>query len=232
MTNVIFMPTWYDVTIYNVLEVFEEVKDSGIKHFGFKDIGPEENVYEKLVKRCREEGMTVYLEIVRPTLEEHLESVKMGIRLKVDHIIGGKPEFTKPTLELLKNTGIRYWPYVGKVVGHPCRLTGTIEEIINEAKKLEELGVDGLNILSYRYVGNAEELVKAVKEAVEIPIIATGWVNTLERIRKMAELGVWGLTVGGTSILAKKLVPGGSLSDQLKAALMEVKKVKSKRETT
>ena len=228
MTNVIFMPTWYDVTIYNVLEVFEEVKDSGIKHFGFKDIGPEESVYEELVKRCREKGMTIYLEIVRPTLEEHLESVKMGIRLKVDHIIGGKSEFAEPTLKLLKNTGIKYWPYVGKVIDHPCKLTGTIEEIVDEAKKLEELGVNGLNILSYRYVGNAEELVKAVKEAVKIPIIATGWVNTLERIRKMAELGVWGLTVGGTSILAKKLVPGGSLSDQLKAALMEVEKVKRK----
>ena len=114
------------------------------------------------------------------------------------------------------------------MIDHPCRLTGTIEEIVDEAKKLEELGVDGLNILSYRYVGNAEKLVKAVKEAVKIPIIATGWVNTLERIRKMAELGIWGLTVGGTSILAKKLVPGGSLSDQLKAALAEVEKVKGK----
>ncbi|MEM3941375.1 MAG: hypothetical protein QXK88_07175 [Desulfurococcaceae archaeon] len=228
MTNVIFMPTWYDVTVYNVLDVFEEVKDSGLKHFGFKDLGPEESVYEELVRRCRIHGMNTYLEIVRPTLNDHLESVKMGIRLKVDHIIGGKPEFAEYTLKLLSGTGIKYWPYVGRVVGHPCKLTGTIDEIVRQAEELAEMGVDGLNVLSYRYEsGKPEDLIKALKESVNIPIIATGWINTLERIRKMAELEVWGLTVGGTSILAKKLVPKGSLSDQIKAALAEVENVKN-----
>jgi phosphoribosylformimino-5-aminoimidazole carboxamide ribonucleotide (ProFAR) isomerase len=230
MTNVIFMPTWYDVTIYNVIDVFEEVKDSGIKHFGFKDIGPEESVYEELVKRCQKHGMTIYLEIVKSTLQEHLDSVKMGVRLGVDHIIGGKPEFAEQSLKLLKGTNIKYWPYVGKVIGHPCKLFGKIEEIIEQAKKLEEMGVDGLNVLSYRYEeGRAEDLVKAVKESVSIPIIATGWINTFEKIRKMTELGVWGITVGGTSILARKLVPGGSISDQLKAVLAVVEEVKRKK---
>jgi len=220
MVNLIFMPTWYDVTVYNVIDVFEEVKDSGIKHFGVKDIGPEEEVYIELIRRCKREGMTTYMEIVRLNEQEHIESVKMAIKLGVDHIIGGK--FVEHTIKLIKGTNIRYWPYVGKVVGHPCKLTGTIEEIVNEGKRYEALGVDGVNVLSYRYEGNPEELIKALKDSLNIPIIATGWINTLERIRKVASMGVWGLTVGGTSILAKKLVPGGNLSDQLKAALREI----------
>ena len=227
MTNLIFMPTWYDVTVYNVIEVFEEVKDCGIKHFGFKDIGPDEDVLKELMRRLRKAKMTTYMEIVRPTEKENEESVKMAIRLGVDHIIGGT--FVEQTLKLIKGTGIKYWPYVGKVVGHPCLLRGTIEEITEDAKRVEALGVDGVNILSYRYDGDVEGLIKSVKNAIKIPIIATGWVNTLERIRKMTELGVWGLTVGGTSILAKKLVPGGSLSDQLVAALREIEKVEKKK---
>jgi len=227
VTNLIFMPTWYDVTVYNVIDVFEEVKDSGITHFGFKDIGPDEEVFQELMKLLRKEKMTTYMEIVRPTVEENEASVKMAIRLKVNHIIGGT--FVEPTLKLIKGTGIKYWPYVGKVVGHPCLLRGTIEEITEDAKRVESLGVDGVNILSYRYDGDVEGLVKSVKNAVKIPIIATGWVNTLERIRKMTELGVWGITVGGTSILAKKLVPRGSLSNQLAAALREIEKVEKKK---
>lgn len=220
------MPTWYDITIYNVIDVFEEVKDSGIKHFGVKDIGPDEEVLADLVRRLRKAGMTVYMEIVRPTIEETISSVKMGIRLGVDHIIGG--QFVEPVLEILKGTGIKFWPYVGKIVGHPCLLRGTIEEILEDAKKKEALGVDGINVLSYRYEGDVEKLVKSLKEAVSIPIIATGWINTLERIKKMAEIGVWGMTVGGTSILARKLVPGGTLSDQLKAALKVIEEVERK----
>lgn len=227
LVNLIFMPTWYDVTVYNVIEVFEEVKDSGIKHFGIKDIGPDEEVFADLVRRLRKAGMTVYMEIVRPTIEETISSVKMGIRLGVDHIIGG--QFVEPVLEILKGTGIKFWPYVGKIVGHPCLLRGTIEEILEDAKKKEELGVDGINVLSYRYDGDVEKLVRSLKEAVSVPIIATGWINTLERIRKMAEIGVWGMTVGGTSILAKKLVPGGTLSDQLKAALRVIEEVERRK---
>lgn len=221
------MPTYFDATVYNVIDVFEEVKDSGIKHMGFKDIGPSEETLKELMMLIRHERMTTYIEIVRPTVEETLKSVEMAIRLGVDHIIGGT--HVEPTIKALKDTKIKFWPYVGKVVGHPCLLRGTIEEIVEDAKRAEKLGVDGINVLSYRYDGDVEHLMSSVKQAVNIPIIATGWINTFERVRKMTELGVWGFTMGGSSILDKKLVPKGRLNDQIAAALREIEKVEKVR---
>jgi len=226
MSNLIFMPTWYDVTVYNVIDVFNDIKDSGITHFGFKDIGPSEDVYEELMELCRKERMTTYIEIVRPTKEENEKSVDMAVRLGVDHIIGGT--WIDSTLKLLEGKDIKYWPYVGKIVDHPCLLRGTIEEITEDAKTAEEKGVDGVNILSYRYDGDVVGLIKSVQDNTDIPIIATGWINTYEKVRQMTELGVWGFTMGGTSILSKKLVPEGTLSDQLAAALKTIEEAKKK----
>lgn len=224
MTNLIFMPTWYDVTVYNVIEIFEEVKASGLKHFGFKDIGPSEEVLKELMKLLHKEKMITYIEVVRPTKEENDESVEMAVRLGVDHIIGGT--FVQSTLKILKGTKIKYWPYIGKIIEHPCLLRGTIREITEDAKRVEKLGANGVNILSFRYDGDVKGLISSVKNAVKIPTIATGWINTYEKIEQMTELGVWGFTMGGTSILSKKLVPGGTLSDQLIAALKKIEEIK------
>ena len=57
---------------------------------------------------------------------------------------------------------MRFCPYIGQVIGHPCLLRGTIEEIADDARRAEALGVDGINLLAYRYDGDVEQLVEAV----------------------------------------------------------------------
>jgi len=37
--RLIFMLTHHDRTVPNALEVFEEIKDTGIQNVGFKDVG-------------------------------------------------------------------------------------------------------------------------------------------------------------------------------------------------
>ena len=225
MSNFIFMFTYNDVTVPNAIEVFEEVKETGIKCVGFKDIGLPVGKLKTLVNTLRKEKRIIFLEVVSETEEANIRSAKRAIELDVDYLIGGT--YVKPTLHLLKETHIKYCPYVGKVVGHPCLLRGTISEISEDAKKVEALGVSGINLLAYRYDGDIDRLITSMLQAVNIPVIVAGSINSFERVKRVTELGVWGFTIGG-AIFDKKFVPDGSLSDQITAVMNVVEKARTK----
>ena len=221
MVEFIFFLTYSDVTVYNAIDVFEKRKNTGIKYVGFKDVGlPKEKLLE-LHERMKKEGMTTFLEVVSATEEDNLRSAKMGIELGVDNLIGGT--YVRQTLPLLQDTNIKYFPYIGKVIGHPCLLRGTIEEITRDARTVEDLGANGIDLLAYRYDGNPEHLIRTVQEAVRIPLIIAGSINSLERVRKMTELDVWAFTIG-SAIFDKKFVPSGTLSDQITVVLKETER--------
>ena len=118
----------------------------------------------------------------------------------------------------LTGTGIKFFPYVGRIVGHPCLLRGSIAEIAEDARRAEALGVDGINLLAYRYDGDVDALVETVVAATSLPVIAAGSVDSAERIRTLEERGVWAFTIG-TAALDGVLVPGESLEFQLRYAL-------------
>lgn len=221
MVEFIFFLTYNDVTVYNAIDVFEKRKNTGIKYVGFKDVGlPKEKLIE-LHERMKKAGMTTFLEVVSATEEDNLRSAKMGIELGVDNLIGGT--YVRQTLPLLQDTNIKYFPYIGKVIGHPCLLRGAIEEITRDARTVENLGVSGIDLLAYRYDGNPEHLIRSVQESVKIPLIIAGSINSLERVRKMTELDVWAFTIG-SAIFDKKFVPSGTLSDQITAVLKEIER--------
>ncbi|MCW4020915.1 MAG: hypothetical protein NWF14_06785, partial [Candidatus Bathyarchaeota archaeon] len=111
---------------------------------------------------------------------------------------------------------------------HPCVLRGKIEEIVSDAKRVEGFNVAGINLLAYRYCGDADNLMKAVKHAVKTPIIVAGSIDSFERIRKITELGMWGFTIGG-AIFEKKFAAGGDISDQITAVVEAVRKIQKTR---
>ena len=76
--------------------------------------------------------------------------------------------------EILEGTGVKFWPYVGQIVGHPCLLRGTIDEIVADTERAAALGVDGINLLAYRYDGDVEALVRAVVGATDLPVDLRG----------------------------------------------------------
>ncbi len=96
-------------------------------------------------------------------------------------------------------------------------MRGTIEEISAGASRAEGLGVDGINLLAYRYDGDVRDLITSVSRACSLPILAAGSVDSLNRVRELRELGVWGFTVG-TAALDHAFVDGG-LELQLGAIL-------------
>lgn len=215
MTKFVFMLTYNDVTVPNAIEVFKEIQDTEVTHIGIKDVGLPIQELRTLVALIRDAGKVIFLEVVSETKEDAMRSVKKAIDLEVDYLIGGT--YVEQSLQLLKDR-IRFMPYIGKVVGHPCLLRGSVEEIVNDAKRVKALGADGINLLAYRYDGNANNLMTSVKHAVDLPIVVAGSVDSLERIRRVKELAMWGFTIG-TAIFEKKFVSDGNLRDQLAAVI-------------
>lgn len=217
MTYFILMLTRNDITVQNAPEIFEEIKDTGVRHIGFKDIGLPMDKLKILVQKMKSKGMKTYLEVVSESEEANLRSVKSALDLGVDYIIGGT--YVEQTLGLFR-AHPKYYPYIGKIIGHPCILRGAIDEIIEDGKRKEALGIDGINLLAYRYDGDVEKLISTLVKTVKIPIIVAGSIDSYERVRKMIQLSVAGFTIGG-AILDKKFVPNGSLAEQVQGVLKE-----------
>ena len=212
------METYNDVTRSDAIEVYKEIRNTNVKFIGFKDIGLPIEKLKELHSMMKKDGRTTFLEVVSASEEENIKSVKVAIELGVDYLIGGT--YIESTLSLIEGTDIKYFPYVGKIVDHPCKLRGTIEEMTGDTKKVKEMNIPGINLLTYRYNGNVEELMKKV-DAVGLPMIVAGSIDSYERVRKMKELRVWAFTIG-TAIFDKKFVPNGSLSDNITAVLKEI----------
>ena len=78
MTKFLFMLTHHDVTVANAIEVFQEIKNTGLECIGFKDIGLEEDELLKLIDLMKKEKMKIFLEVVSYSKEEHLKAAWGG----------------------------------------------------------------------------------------------------------------------------------------------------------
>lgn len=195
MPEFIFMLTHKDETVENALEVYDEVRDAGLSYVGFKDVGLPFDRLEALTREIQAGGHGVMLEVVSEREEDELRSARAALDLGVDYLLGGT--HAGEVLRILEGSGIRYFPFPGRVVGHPSLLRGSIEEIGDSARRLAEMdGVHGLDLLAYRYDGDVETLVRSVVAVVDVPVIAAGGVDDAEKIRTLSGAGVWGFTVG------------------------------------
>lgn len=216
MIEFIFMLTRDDRTLTDAREVYASIAGSGVQHVGCKDVGLPREELQGLMSDLEADGRTTYLEVVSESEQATLASARTAAEIGPDYVIGGT--LIAPVQEILAGTGIKFFPYVGRIVGHPCFLRGSIAEIAEEARRAEALGVDGINLLAYRYDGDVEALVEAVVHATSLPVIAAGSVDSTERIRALEERGVWAFTIG-TAALDAALVPGEPLEVQLRHAL-------------
>ena len=216
MIEFIFMLTRDDVTLPDARDVYASIAGTGVRHVGCKDLGLPTDELRALMDDVRAHGHQTYLEVVSETEEATLASARAAAEIRPDHVIGGT--LIEPVQEILAGTGVKFWPYVGRVVDHPCLLRGSIEQIVADTERATALGVDGINLLAYRYDGDVDALVRAVVEATDLPVICAGSVDSVERIRALDDCGAWGFTIG-TAALDGALVEGAPLSGQLQAAL-------------
>jgi hypothetical protein len=173
---------------------------------------------KELHAMMKKDGRTTFLEVVSASEKDTIQSTKVALELGVDYLIGGT--YIDATLPLIKNTKIKYFPYVGKIIDHPCKLRGSIEEIVSDTKKVKERGIPGINLLAYRYNGNVDQLIGKVS-AVGLPMIVAGSIDSFERVSKMRDMDIWAFTIGG-AIFDKKFVGNGSLADNINAVLKEI----------
>lgn len=224
MTEFIFMLTHQDVTIPNALEVFEEIKDTGLKFVGCKDIGLPIEKLQELFRKMKNAGMITFLEVVSNDEEKHFMGVEKAIRVGADYLIGGMPRFARKTLEYLKEkkANLKFFPYIGKVIGHPCVLEGSVNEIVNNGVEFEEMGIHGINLLLYRYIGDVNLLLDRTIETLKIPLIVAGSIDNFEKIDQMKRKNVWAFTIGG-AILEKKFAPAKNIKQQVSAVLKRLR---------
>lgn len=195
MAHFILMLTRDDRTVPDALEVYEQVRASSPRHVGFKDIGLPLAEMQALVTRIHADGRRVMFEVVSTSEEEELRSVRCAITLEVDYLLGGR--HVAGVLPLIASTPLRYFPFCGNAVGHPTRLEGSSEDTVADARRLARLpGVHGLDLLGYRFRGDAPALIGQVVRAVSIPVIAAGSIDRPERVRSVCAAHAWGFTIG------------------------------------
>ena len=224
MIEFIFMLTRDDQTVPDALEVYGTLRDTDLRYVGFKDIGLPPAQLRELARAMRSDGREVFLEVVSERAEDELRSVQAALDIGVDWLMGGT--HADEALAILDTIGPpgtpgrpRYCPFPGRVVGHPSILEGTLDEIAESARELTARpGVDGLDLLAYRWEGDVPALVRAVVDAASGPVVAAGSVDSAERIDALAGAGAWAFTIGG-AIFDRRLPAGDSIREQVECAL-------------
>jgi len=221
-SNLIVMLTYNDVTVENAPDLFEESKDLPVEFWGFKDIGLDKEQMKQLVSRMKAVGKTTFLEVVHYEENECLEAAKLALECGVDYLTG--TIFYDSILKLVKDRDIKYFPFFGNIYGHPVILGGRIDEIVRHGKELERKGVDGLDLVAYRYedIGKVKELVHRCAEEISIPLISAGSINGWERVEQTNAYGVWAFTIG-SAFFDRKFVPEGSFKEQIMAVYNKLK---------
>ncbi|WHH60485.1 hypothetical protein [Petroclostridium sp. X23] len=215
--EMIIMLTYNDQTVKNAMEVFNECKDLPVKCWGFKDVGLPIPQMKELVAEMKKNNKTTFMEVVSYTEEECLAGAKLAIECGFDYLMG--TIFYDSVFKLFENSSTKYLPFCGKVSGSPSILEGTIDEIIDEAKKMTDKGVGGFDILAYRYVqGNPEELAQRFVEETEVPVCVAGSISSFDRLDKVKEIAPWSFTIG-SAFFDKKFVPNGSFREQIEKVI-------------
>ncbi|MBB3526905.1 4-hydroxythreonine-4-phosphate dehydrogenase [Rhizobium sp. BK456] len=191
----IFMLTNQDRTVADAAERLKDVLAAGITHVGFKDIGLPFDELLVLASAIKAAGATLYLEVVSLDEESERRSAQASVDLGVDILMGG----TRPNvvLPVIAGKNIRYYPFPGKIVGHPSKLEGTIETIVDSARQLTAIeGVSGLDLLAYRFDGDVEALITRVCEAIDKPVVVAGSIDSPQRMAAVVQSGAAGFTIG------------------------------------
>ena len=214
----IFMLTRNDRTVADAAVHAETALQAGICHIGFKDVGLPFEALAGLSRMIREGGASTYLEVVSLDRDTEMRSVKAAIDLGVDYLLGGT--HAEDVLPLLEGTPIRYYPFPGRIVGHPSILEGSQAEIVKSAVALaSHPGVAGLDLLAYRSAGNVPSLIDAVCRAVPKPIIVAGSVDRPDQVESIRRCGAAGFTIGTSALDGRFPAEGPTLELQLQAIL-------------
>ncbi|MCD2493740.1 hypothetical protein LQE92_14110 [Lacrimispora sp. NSJ-141] len=217
----VIMLTHNDKTVENALEIFEACRDLDVLHWGFKNVGLPAEKMKELVQAIKKAGKVTHMEVVTYSEEECLEAADLAIECGFDYLLG--TVYYPSVHEKVRNSPVKFFPFCGKVWGSPSVLGETVEEIVADAKRFEKLGLDGTDLLAYRFIGNADELIKSFKEEITFPVLIAGSVDSYERIDFMKQINPWGFTMG-SALFTKKFVKDGTFRENLEEVISYLEK--------
>jgi hypothetical protein len=212
--ELIVMLTHKDQTVPEALELFERTRELPIKYWGFKDVGLPPEEMQKVVAAMKNAGKSTCLEVVSLSEEAGLQGAQLAVDSGFDILMG--TVYYPSIVEYLKDKPVHYYPFPGHVHSHPSVLDGSIDEIVAHACELEACGVHGLDLLAYRFKGDAARLLGQVVRSTRIPIVSAGSIGSFERIREVWDSGAWGFTIG-SAFFDKLFVPDGSFEENVLA---------------
>lgn len=205
----IFMLTHGDKTVTNCLEIFEQIKGTGVSHIGFKDIGVDIETLATLSAQIKSSGAISYMEVVSTTPESVHDSITIAAEIGIDRVLGGQD--VEYALDTLNGTGAAYYPFSGHPVGHPTILRGSPESIEADCARFRAAGCPGVDLLAYR-ASEADplDLIKAARAGLgDGYLIVAGSIDSPRRIRAIAKAGADAFTIG-TAIFDNVFASGGN----------------------
>ena len=192
--TLVVMLTNNDYTVDNAREIFEQCRDSLATHWGMKEkpLPPAEmrSLYA-LMKEC---GKTTALEVVGYDEQAAMEGARLAGYCDCDILMGTK--FFPAVADYCRSRGLLYFPFAGKIEGRPSVLGGEIEDIVAECRECLRGGADGIDLLGYRYRGDAERLNATVVESLAAPVCIAGSIDSYERLQHIATIRPAYFTIG------------------------------------
>jgi hypothetical protein len=208
----IVMLTHHDQTVPQAAALFDLLQALPVQHWGFKDVGLPPDQMTALVRQMKAAGKTTYLEVVSLSEAEGLAGARLAVEAGFDILMG---TVYYPSIgAYLRDKPVRYYPFPGRVHGHPSLLDGTPDEIVQHACQLEASGAAGLDLLTYRYTGDAPALLRAVTQAVRIPVVSAGSIDSLARIDEVQAAGAQAFTIG-SAFFERRFAPEGTIADNV-----------------
>ena len=172
----ILMLTAADRTIPDARARLDEALEAGARHIGFKDVGLPFDDLRALSEAIRAAGGRSYLEVVSLDADSELASARAAVALDVDVLLGGVR--AAEVVAVTRDHPVRYFPFPGRVTGHPSVLEGPADAVAESARRLADLEhVHGLDLLAYRFAGDVPALMRAVCDAARKPVIVAGSID-------------------------------------------------------
>ena len=208
--DLIVMLTWHDVTVPDAKEVFLACKDAPARHWGFKLEGTTPASMAELIRRMKENGKTVYIEVLDMKEEVCLDAARRCAEAGVDHLLG--TVYYESVAKVCAEAGMKYSPFIA--LAPDSRLRGDIPSVVEKARSDTARNTSGITISAFRYVdGDPEMLLRALDPAMEKPYRIAGSVNSFERIDFLKTLrNLAAFTIGGAFFEGKF---GGTFAQQI-----------------
>lgn len=192
--ELIVMLTYNDLTVPNAAQIFETCRTSRANCWGFKEEPLPLDEMKALYRRMRECGKTTFLEVVAYTEKECLAGAENAVECGCDILMG--TVFSDAVNAFCQKHKLRYMPFVGILSGRPTVLGGTIDGMVEEAKSYLAKGVYGIDLLGYRFTGDASELNRRFVAQVDAPVCIAGSVNSPARLDELKQAAPWAFTIG------------------------------------